>query len=247
MSVVAVVVPVYGHYDYAVAAVASAVAQAAVPIVVDDASPDAGGADALALSAVVAAAGGVTLTRSDNRGLTAGWNDGIRLARDLGADVTILTNSDVLFAPNSVAELAAGAGACDLAGPLTNAPGHVAGQDIRRVRLDYAPTDEPAALAALAAQLPRRRPRRLPLLNGFCLAALTDRWQRGEYAPGYAFNPACRMSGNEDELQRRWQSVRGGATFGLIESAFVFHYRSVTRGPRYGKGQQYVRTAPCSA
>jgi hypothetical protein len=83
-------------------------------------------------------------------------------------------------------------------------------------------------------------------LNGFCMMAKTSTWANNMYTTDQPFrdsnpfnskgqpNPTPAMTLQEYELQARWHKL--GLKSGVALSSYVFHYRSVTRGPRYNKG-----------
>ena len=68
-------------------------------------------------------------------------------------------------------------------------------------------------------------------INGFFMLAKTTRWWEGKFNEQHVFDPSKIMTGNEDELQRRWHKQQFRT--GFVPSSFVFHYRAVSRGDRY--------------
>lgn len=171
-----------------------------------------------------------------NAGLTRGWNWGLVKAQELGATHVLAGNSDLLFTPGwHRAQLAALAAGAQLVGPVTNAPGKTNHnrQNVANFYPGYRVTDAPDYNAQVAQQLWERHGDKLRVdaINGFCLLATTGDWFSGAFGGGFVFDPAKRMTGNEDELQHRWRKL--GRRIGFCPGSFVFHYRSVTRGPRH--------------
>lgn len=250
-----IVIPTYGHFDYAERAVRSAVTntKACLPVVtvVDDASPDWSQAWAEALTAEIPH---LSCQRFDvNGGLTRSWNQGFGLARCMGLDYTCVTNSDVVFTPGWDVEILHGLSQYALAGPVTNAPGTSQDQYVGRYSLLYrkqtAEADADKVQAELAAsQGGRFKP---GTLNGFCMIAKTSTWVDNAYDDRNVFNPrndfnskgernpTPLMTLNEYELQRRWHAK--GLRSGICLGSYVLHYRAVSRGDRFKKGD-WVRT-----
>lgn len=234
-----VVIPVYGKWDYALKAVDSLLGHPCDALVVDDCGePPPRGLGRRLVANDPARAGTACYYRfPKNQGLTEAWNYGLRYARTEGYPTTILGNSDLLFAPGSVVRLAEGAVEYDFAGPYTNAPGTSAWQDVRREVQGYKPDDSPEALLSLSAALGPLESRQVESLNGFCWAAMTATWWLNAFDREHVFDPKNRMTFQEYEFQRRTR--KAGRICGLVRGAFVFHYRSVTRGDKYGKGQEF--------
>lgn len=236
-----VIVPTFSHFDYAKAACESLVATTpgAVPLVVDDASKEWGKPPLPGWPAEA-----VYHHFAKNGGLTRSWNFGLRYARDHGFEYATCANSDVLFTPgwfDAVARaLALGV---DLAGPLTNAPGHQPKQQVSRHLPDFKLSDDPAYLAQVADRLARKNGEAFtPLrVNGFCMTARTETWWKGAHDTQSVFDPKFKMTKNEDELQGRWKRL--GLVSALVPASFVFHYRGVTRrgGNRGREGQGWHR------
>ncbi len=228
---VAVVIPVFSHFEYAGWAIRSAYAHTphARLFVLDDHSPDWQPEWIEALAAEFPTLWWHRFGK--NGGLTRSWNEGLRQARDSGCATTIVTNSDVLFTPGWTAGLTAAlAAGADLVGPVTNAPGHQVKQQVLRHVPDYKVTDDPQALAATASRLAKKYAPDVftPLrINGFCMAARTAVWWQGAFNETCVFDPKHRMTRNEDELQGRWK--KAGRVAAVVPSSFVFHYRGVTR------------------
>lgn len=172
-----------------------------------------------------------------NGGLTRSWNAGLQLSRELNCRFAVAGNSDVIFTPGweegLIQQVENG---CHLVGPVTNAPGMT--NDGRQSVTNYYPgykvTDDPVYLEQVASYL-RQRYAEAPLvdvaINGFFMFARTDTWHAGAFDSQHVFDPKNKMTGNEDELQKRWK--RRGMKIGFTPSSFIFHYRAVTRGDRY--------------
>lgn len=229
------IVPTYGHFDYALEAVRSFLAtvpdsQAAV---IDDGSPDWDRIDWRAWPP------GVIRHRfpKNDRNLTRSWNFGLNLARDLKAEYAIAGNSDLLFPSGwwAPVEEALRREQLHLAGPLTNAPGPRQEQQVGRY-LDskgYRLTDDPHYLEKVVRRLRERHKGQVKLrpINGYCMAARTSSWWQGRHNDSCVFDPANKMTKNEDELLGRWK--RRGLLSGIVLSSFVFHFRGVSRNPRF--------------
>lgn len=172
-----------------------------------------------------------------NGGLTRSWNYGLKVARDLGCKYAIAGNSDILFTPHweegLIYHLENG---YQLVGPISNAPGVTNGgkQRVDNYFPGYRVTDDPAYLKQVAEYVYQRNPKNkiVPCaINGFFTMAKVDQWWRGAYNAEHVFDPAKIMTGNEDELQRRWHKNKWRT--GFVPSSFIFHYRAVSRGDRY--------------
>lgn len=173
-----------------------------------------------------------------NKGLTRGWNWGLKKARELGAEFAICTNSDILFTPHwehgLVYHLNHG---FDLVAPVTNAPGPTNNgrQRVGHFFPGYAVNDDAKYLAQVANYLRKHYPvGKIHTgldINGFFMMAKTATWWSGAFDKDHVFDPSKRMTGNEDELQKRWK--KKGRKIGFVPSSFVFHYRAVSRGSRF--------------
>ena len=64
-------------------------------------------------------------------------------------------------------------------------------------------------------------------INGFCMVGLTNTWWDCAFSSECVFNPAFKLTRNEDEFQGRAASL--GKTVGVAPGSFVWHYRGVTR------------------
>jgi glycosyltransferase involved in cell wall biosynthesis len=229
------VFPTYGQFDYCRRAVESflATVPGAEALVVDDASPDWPGAKAWAAWPEVRR---YRFARHD-RNLTRSWNYGLSQARALGAEFCALVNSDVICPKGwwEPIEWALTQGGVDLAGPATNAPGPSAFQRVER-HLDredgYLLTDEPGYLAKVQKRLARRNKGKVVRgsVNGFFLVAKTATWWAGAINRHQVFDPRKKLTGNEDELQRRWK--RAGLMTACVPASWVFHFRGVSRDKR---------------
>ena len=118
-------------------------------------------------------------------------------------------------------------------GPLTNAPGHRAKQQVSKYVKGYKVDDSDIKLSEVSAILLKDRAGTTEPgpLNGFCLAALSETWSLGAYSleNHQFFNPRYKMVRNEDDLMGRWKKL--GLSSCIALSSFVFHYRGVTRNP----------------
>lgn len=227
---VAVIVPTYGQYEYAELAVRTAYlyTPGCSVYLLDDHGP--GWREGWA-SALAAEFPTFRFHRfAKNGGLTRSWNEGLRWARKYDQKYAVAANSDVLFTPGWFEPLAwALDHGADLAGPMTNAPGHQPKQQVARHLPDYKITDDPTYLADVAARLAAKNPEVMTALrvNGFCMAAKTATWWANAHTPDTVFDPKHKMTKNEDELQGRWK--KRGLVSAMVPASFVFHYRGVTR------------------
>jgi glycosyltransferase involved in cell wall biosynthesis len=184
-------------------------------------------------------------------GLTRSWNQGLRIARDIGCDYVICGNNDILFPAFWYQGLLRTL--CDgysLVGPVSNAPGVTAKkkQEVHRYFPDYTPDDSTSYINNVQKHLLDNYLGdviNMPI-NGFFQMAHLNTWWEGRYDKRNVYRPrndrtskghknlTPLMTLNEDELQGRWR--RRGLRSGVVPSSFIFHYRAVTRGKRYRKG-----------
>lgn len=255
---VGVVVPTYGWFDYAREAVVSALNETGLDtrvIVVDDGSPGYRDQGTSKLADLAADDRVIFHPFPKNGGLTRCWNYGLKRLRDEGCTHICCANSDVIFSKDWADALLL---ACEqdyaLVGPITNAPGTEDHQCVTHFIPNYRLTDEPGEIDGVSRRLrPLRNTVHDASINGFCLFAATKHWFEGAYDDEHVFcprndrnskgqpNPTPLMTLNEYELQRRWRSK--GWKIGFSPGSFVFHYRSVSRGPQYVRGLSYRRQA----
>jgi hypothetical protein len=243
------VVPTHGHFEYARAAVDSFFQHTSVDdydplcLVIDDASSD---WDDRHWHEITSVSHRIrTVHYETPGGLTRSWNEGLRIARSTQARYCVLANSDVLFTPSWERALVHHLrGGFRLVGPCSNAPGTTSGdlQNVTRYIADYALTDDPAYLAQIACRLcsDYYDAAYTTPINGFFLMAETTSWWRGAFDDYHVFrprveylisgrrNPTPLMTGNEDELQQRWERL--GFMSAACPGSFIFHYRAVSRG-----------------
>lgn len=195
-----------------------------------------------------------------NGGLTRSWNHGLRMARDRAAEYTICGNSDILFTENWHERMTyhlENTPNLGMVGPLSNAPGITAKgrQEIKNYFKGFSLTDDQDYLNCVAKHIYKNRPEvdldvKTPAgVNGFFLMAKTRTWWSFPFDKRNCFkprndknskgrrNPTPLMTLNEDELQRRW--MNHGFRSGIVLSSFIFHYRAVSRGDKYKRGQWY--------
>ena len=194
-------------------------------------------------------------------GLTRSWNWGLSAALSTQAEIVVLANSDVVFTPNwwrpMVEAVSRG---YSLVGPLSNTPGDTAG---RRQRIDayvrgYQLRDDSEYLDETARQIYDAYSDRyfVSRVNGFFMLASRYAWESGRYDKDHFFrprndrmvdgsrNPTPLMTGNEDELQVRWENA--GKQSVIACGSFIFHYRAATRGPRYRFGNKWMKMSDLS-
>ncbi len=254
-----VVIPTYGAFEYAEDAVTTALNRSfsdLCVLIVDDASPDWAEKGAPMLQRLQREWGANKVRCNqfvENGGLTRSWNYGLNYFSQPEAlcDNICVANSDLLFSEGWDEPLLVAATKYALVGPVTNAPGTVACQDVRRYSMvEYEALDDMEVIDTLAKLLGRVHQGRqmfVEQINGFCMLARRETWDKGRYDADHIFkpsnpvnskgqpNPTPLMTLNEDELQARWRAV--GMRSAFCPSSFVFHYRSVTRGIQFAKGQ----------
>ena len=189
-----------------------------------------------------------------NGGLTRSWNQGLSKALDLKADYAIAGNNDIVFTPAWYEGLITAADKHKgLVGPLSNAPGTTAKglQEVKKYIPRYHLSDSPIVLKQQAAYLKSNYAQQQVIseVNGFFQFASMSSWVKGKYSNELFYrasnpyrsngkrNPTPLMTMNEDELQKRWH--KKGMPSVIALDSFIFHYRSVTRGPKYLKGMWY--------
>jgi GT2 family glycosyltransferase len=184
--------------------------------------------------------------KAKNSGLTDSWNRGLRMARDLGCKYAIAGNSDICctegWYEGLLWHLDRGT---RLVGPVTNAPGwtnrNSQQQNVTKFVPNYKVNDDPEYLQEVARYLKATYPIEKLVeidINGFFTMSTLDFWWAGAYDLKHVFDPRYKLTGNEDELERRWK--KKGWRYGFVPSSFVFHYRAVSRGNKY-KAQGWAR------
>lgn len=177
-------------------------------------------------------------SKPTNLGLTESWNWGLQKARELGCRYAIAGNSDVLLTEGWYE------GLCwhldrkaHLVGPVTNAPGwsnnNSQRQNICKYYPEYQVMDDSDYLTVVARYIKEHR--KIEEfhevdINGFFTMSTIEKWWAGAYTQQNVFDPKYKMTGNEDELQRRWRKKKW--KIGFVPSSFVFHYRAVSRGDK---------------
>lgn len=260
---VGIVIPTFNQFDYALRAIESALVKTTsvepLVIVVDDASPEWNSVycESVYLPTVEnfsKATNAIHMFRFDrNGGLTRSWNYGLEFARAAECDYCCVTNSDVVFSKGWLEPLLESLESFDLVGPLTNAPGSEVKQQVTNYIPDYSASDNQDSIDETARSCRLNAQQAIKTtLNGFCLLAKMPTWTANAYAEHQYFrpinnfnsrgqrNPTPLMTLNEYELQSRWH--KAGLRSGCCLRSFVFHYRSVSRGDRHGKGQAYRKT-----
>lgn len=225
---IVLIVPTRGHFDYALRTVRSFFTHSPTDswaYVIDDASPDWNTEQWSEFER----------TRLHHfpvrEGLTRSWNLGLQLGEAQGVTQIICGNSDLLFTPGWYEPMLKALERFKLVGPMTNAPGRVVTQDIRGVCKPYHLTDDPAYLTKLAHELRDQyedSAKSVDRVNGFFMMANTSTWQEGAYDDAHVFNPQTSMKKTAYELQIRWKHKKW--LIGAVQSSFIFHYRSVSRG-----------------
>lgn len=189
-----------------------------------------------------------------NGGLTRSWNAGLTLAESLKLDYVIAGNNDVIFTTKwYVGMLHALNNGYHLVGPLSNAPGITAkgAQQIDKYLSNFKVTDDVEKLNSYAVELYTSYFRQVTEspINGFFQMASLASWLKGKYDSVHFYRPSNPftskgyrnrtplMTLNEDELQKRWRNLDMRSA--VVLSSFIFHYRAVTRGEEYKRGNWY--------
>jgi GT2 family glycosyltransferase len=242
------ILPSYQSFEYARACILSLHMHSpfVVAVIIDDASPD-----WRANSDWWQGTGGPVSTYrfSTRGGLTRSWNAGMVIAQRFRPDYIVCGNNDVLFSPGwwegLCWALEAGYG---MVGPVSNAPGITAPRALQHVRTylpDYLLSDDPVSIMQTARLLRICYAGTVAIssVNGFFMMAKARTWRDYGYSPGMVFTPLIRtlptgklnrtpaMTGQEDWIQEEWR--RKGLKSCIVPSSFIFHYRSVSRGPKY--------------
>ncbi len=247
---IAFVCPLYNKFAYGRRACLSFLKytkRSGVVIAVDDASPFYPNQDWDAWRAGIPENRLVFKHFGENDGLTRSWNFGLTVAKNLGIKYCICSNSDVLFTPGweegLVYHLDHG---YHMVGPVSNAPGvtNSRRQQVQNYFPGFKLTDDADYLKKVADYLRAKFSTNviqgvLPI-NGFFMLAKTAVWWKGAFDETHVFNPAKKMAGNEDELQKRWHKQKWKT--GFVPSSFIFHYRAVSRGDRF-KDRGWLRLA----
>ena len=241
---IAYILPTYTKLDYSARCLASleeASAGAHVrAFVLDDGSPN-WHTGWLKKSRIVAHA------ESDTRqGLTHVWNRGFALARQGNFDFIVAGNDDVLF-PRGwwVPFLRLACSNC-IAGPLSNAPG-TTNPKVQQIStwISYKLSDDAQDITRTlrnleVAQFTKTVP---GPINGFFMWGSKPSWDSLAHNSDYQFpksidtmpsgrsNPTPHMTGQEDWLYTRCNRL--GVPMITILSAFIWHYRSVSRGAAF--------------
>lgn len=257
---IGIIVPSYGHYGYVARCIESAFANSPEDthvLVVDDGHPDYHDGFQRYIQPFLCddrVSYRLHDTRYDtNGGFIRSINHGLEYFRDLGAKYTVCGNSDLVFAPNwhraLIHNLENG---YDVVGPVTNAPGTEAQQWVGSYLLPmdtYRPSDEPYDLAKVANDCWELNGNTVieGTINGFMMMGATKRFWQGAYDREHVFcprnemtishgpNPTPLMTMHEYESQRRWTKL--GWKIGYCPGSYVLHYRSVSRGDKYKRGQ----------
>ncbi len=235
----AVIIPTYNHLDYALLSAKTALANTpnSIVMVVDDASPE---WDSSIWSCLPQDRLIIHRFPQNDQNLTRSWNWGLQKAKELRIPIAVPANSDLKFPKNwsmKIFQLLR-ENRADLVGPATNAPGHRQKQQITTLIPDYNLDDSDDYIDQVQEKLMERKDEDFvqTLINGFCMAALTDTWWSGAFDSSCVFNPKNKMMRNEDELIGRWLGM--GRKVGYCPYSFVWHYRSVSRAVKTGKQYQ---------
>jgi GT2 family glycosyltransferase len=241
---VAVIIPTFGHFEYAALAAESAARTEDVLIILmDDASPTWPN-DRVVSGWIPSGVPFVIQRYSGNGGLSRSWNAGLRIARQAGCEFAVCTNSDVVFSRGWWEPLQSALDRNDFVGPMTNAPGHQRQQDVARFLPSYQVSDDPDDIDETARLLDdiSMSPQQVPFLNGFCIAGRTESFFRLDAQQPFSRNYP--LEGNEDDFFCRSRSR--DLTGAVVPQSFVFHYRSVSRGLQgHGQNSGHCRIAEC--
>lgn len=253
---IGLVIPSYGHFPYVESAIRSAFATTTASLCVlllDDASPDWEAAGNPLYERLKAEFGDRLrgISYAENGGLTRSWNAGLSYfnSPECRTKFICCANSDLIFGRHWDKPLCVAAETHAIVGPLTNTPGTCKHQNVKNWLSVYKPYDAVDYVNSIGHMLYKHYVNEVETvnaINGFCLFAKRETWFSGAYDADHVFrprndfnskgqpNPTPLMTLNEDELQARWRLL--GRRAGVCLGSFVFHYRSVSRGERYAKG-----------
>ena len=187
-------------------------------------------------------------------GLTRSWNKGLSIADMLDLDYAIAGNNDVIFTKGwHQGMLHALDSGYAMVGPLSNAPGITAKgkQEVVKYFPKYKVIDDLAYLDLVAEDLHKNHLGKVveSEVNGFFQMCSMSSWRANKYAPNEYYkavnkftskgrtNLTPHMTLNEDEYQGRLRAKK--KKMAIVLSSFIFHYRAVTRGDKYKRGQWY--------
>lgn len=187
-------------------------------------------------------------------GLTRSWNKGLAIADQMDLDYCIAGNNDVIFTKNwHQGMLHALNNGYTMVGPLSNAPGITAKgkQEVAKYFPAYKVTDDLAYLDLVAGDLYKNQLGKVveSPVNGFFQMQSMKSWRANKYGPEQYYravnnytskgrkNLTPHMTLNEDEYQGRLRAKKKKTA--IVLSSFIFHYRAVTRGDKYKRGQWY--------
>jgi len=208
---IAIIIPTYGHFEYAERALRSAYQKTrdeASIIFVDDASPDWDSPPPAnvkgSMDGLWQAYGEIPEGRkkffhfAKNAGLTSAWNFGLHVARDMGCTYTCVTNSDVIFSQDWDKPILANLEGSkrkrwDLLGPVTNGPGSEQDQHVRghHPPPGYVQSDAEHEIDYTSRMLQWHNEDHVSrhAINGFCMVAKTETWWQYAYTKDAVFKP----------------------------------------------------------
>ncbi len=188
------------------------------------------------------------------QGLTRSWNKGLTIADELNLDYAVAGNNDVVFTNKwHQGLLHALSNGYDMVGPLSNAPGVTAKgkQEIQNYVDNYRLTDSIDYLNQLADKVYEDNLGKVvdSAVNGFFQMCSMVGWRSNMYSDQLYYKPFNThtskgftnktpfMTLNEDEWQAR--ARQKSMSTAVVLSSFIFHYRAVSRGNSYKRGQWY--------
>ncbi|MBD3233331.1 MAG: glycosyltransferase [candidate division Zixibacteria bacterium] len=153
-----------------------------------------------------------------NKGLISLWNRAYEVNKD--KDYLIIVNNDVLFgrnwAVNLIDEMIRLR--CVVAGPVTNAPGHILDQRVQNFLKHYKNEDIQEHIDKTAELLKNKKGFTTEIINGFCMAFKLDVLHN--LIP---FKGIDGTFGGEDDFFKRCTCHPA-----VVPSSFVFHYKQVS-------------------
>ena len=158
-------------------------------------------------------------------GLTDSWNRAYKYFKKSNYEYCILSNDDVSFPKNFHKPLIELLKFVDLAGPLSNNPGHAPWQQISKYtnktinESTINDVQEELSNKKLGYKIANRH------INGFCFA-FNKSIEKFEFSKDLLFDPKYLNVGNEDELCRRIKAKKG--KMGYTLEVYVYHYKDVT-------------------
>lgn len=232
----AILMLTHDFYEYTKAAMGSLLFNTRHPyhlFIVDDASTD--------NTKHLKDSHGVTVLRhTEPRGVSAGWNTGLRQILSEDWEVVIITNNDVLFGPLWLKHLLLGLEkGYVFCGPVSNRPGGSGPQTTRQLvstyLTGYEESDHPIDIAYTSFKLQQSLQYIEAInLNGFVFGGFTEAFRQNALASDKVFNTRQRDLGSEDSFFFKYADAHSGHSSVVCSGSFVYHYKGITARHIYG-------------